>query len=1241
MVGGYVLLNQLSAGRDGVRYRAFDPRAKSVVELRLLREDAGLSGTHHDRVKRLKSAALLTHATALRVLEMALEQSPAFVVLEWREIADDHGGPGAATLELPLNEAVARARDLAEGIAEAHRIGLAGAPGRSVLFAAGEVQHLKLDWTDLDVGSHLDVNPGDKRVAHLCAPELATPGARPGAPADIYALGVLLRSSLDEGSAEHHSRGFRRLGDEPALASLVRDMLKADPYDRPSASQVVSALEQLSQVPEVPDVNATFVGWKSENESRAACTIDSLGPNPASAEWKSQFTFNADAIEPATARRLGSRDRLGRFMLREKLGEGGMGTVFRAEDATDGTVVAIKVLREMLVNRPDGLRRFYKEARLLAEINNPYVTNLIEVNEDEGIHFIALEFMRGTSLSEWVRERGRLDETTALAIMADVARGLAAAHERGIIHRDIKPENILLVDAKPAASEGAAGGRTPPVPGAGIARAPRVKVSDFGLARHVLESESLHLTRTGAILGTPLYMAPEQGLGSSDVGPPADVYAMGATLFHLLAGVPPFMADTALGLITKHRNEPPPSPRTFSQAISEGVCHVVTKAMAKRPGERYADAAEMLLDIDRLLRGEPTGIQIHPMLPVCDPKKLVQFDFRWELDASPRQLWPHVSNTERVNRALGLPAVPFKTDYDPDEGTRRFGELTTAGIAVHWREFPYEWIEGRRMGVLRDFDSGPFQWFVSIVELAPRPGGGTILTHRVRIAVHGLLGRAVAALKIGNNGRKAMDQVYRRIDAALTGKLGADALVDPFEAPDALPRDRQRRLDDWLAGLGPKGVDPLVAERLGEFLAKGAPQEVARIRPLALARRLGLDPDQVVAACLRGAYDGVLVLLWDLLCPVCRIPSQVIDTLRALREHAHCEACHVDFELDFANSVEMIFRVHPEIRDTELGTYCIGGPAHSPHVVAQVRVAAGERITLDLSLNEGSYKLRGPQLPYAIDFRVEPSAPLRRWELDLSTAPDPSITKTLNVGGQTIAVSNDTAHELVVRVERTAPRDDALTAARASALALFRDLFPGEILSGGQLINLTTTTLLVTELDHPGNFYVELGDARAFALIHEHFRILDQCIRQHDGALIKTVNEGLVAVFSDSTRAVEAALALAPALGGGEQTRELRLRIAVHRGPAMVATLNDHLDYFGSTVNAAAQLPRLAPGGGIILSATVAAEPAVAEFLDRKGLVPSIIDAPIRGLAEGFALRLSAGREELPELQLATVRPGD
>src|SRR5262249_2857786 len=159
---------------------------------------------------------------------------------------------------------------------------------------------------------------------------------------------------------------------------------------------------------------------------------------------------------------------------------------------------------------------------------------------------------------------------------------------------------------------------------------------------------------------------------------------------------------------------------------------------------------------------------------------------------------------------------------------------------------------------------------------------------------------------------------------------------------------------------------------------------------------------------------------------------------------------------------------------------------------------------------------------------------------------------------QQVALTNDQPQELLVRVERTASRSDALTAARASALALFRELFPGEVLSPGQLVSVANVTLLVTDLDGASDLYEEVGDGPAFSRIHECFRLLGERVRQEGGAVVKTVGEGLVAVFNEPAAAVRAALDLPAVLRREEATRGLRLRVAVHRGPALAATLNEH-----------------------------------------------------------------------------------
>jgi serine/threonine protein kinase/class 3 adenylate cyclase len=1113
----YELVAQIGAGPDGVSFRARRVPDGRAVEFRTLAAARG-DDVHWPRLaQRLRLARLLDQPGARRVLDMDLDADPPWLAVEF---ADGPPLPRAleGRLPLPAAEALAFATYLAAVLHAAHRLGLAhGSLSPDAVIVTAHPP-LLVDFTGAAT-RETQTRIGPSSVAQFSD--------------DIAALGGVCAWLLSGQSVEP---GKELPGEVPGAArGVLGDMLSLHADNRPSLGEAESRLG---------DALRAFV-VESDLATTRLADLAAAGPR----------------VERPP-------DQLGRFRLEEKLGAGGMGEVWRARDTSDGRVVAVKTLLPEHTRNPAMLKRFQKEARLLAEVNNPYVANLLDVNEDGGVHYLAVEYVPGRSAAALLDEKGALDEGQALAIAADVCQALAIAHGRGVVHRDIKPDNILLLGG-PASDQVA-------------------KLSDFGLARHVVESESLHLTRTGSIVGTPLYLSPEQCRGDP-VDPRSDVYSLGATLFHLLAGRPPFTGDGPMAVLQAHLNAPVPSLKAINASLSDGVCRVVERAMAKSPAHRPADAAELLAEIERVRRGEPSAVTAHPRLPDADPARVLTYDFSWELESPPEELWPHVSNTERLNRAIHLAAVPWATSTDENGRVRRHGQIKAMGVEVGWEEHPFEWVEGRRFGVLREMTSGPFRWFVSVVELAPRPGG-TTLTHRLRLEPTGVVGRAVAAVQVGFQTRRALERVYRRIDAVLRGKAGAFA--DPFEEPASLTGAQQRRLDEGLDRLARHGVDPRLVERLGTFLATGPPQEVARIRPLALARRLGFDGDAVVTACLHAAREGLLALLWDLLCPLCRIPSEIKDTLKALKDHGHCEACNADYELDFARSVELIFRAAPTIREAELGVYCIGGPAHSPHVAAQLRVAPGERVELELSLAAGAYRLRGPQLPAALELRVEPGPHPTRWEVDLARMADKGVT-FLRPGGQVLAMVNPHAQELVVRLERTAQRDDALTAARVSALALFRELFPGEVLSPGRLVSVAAVTLAQTELTGLRQLAEREGDSRAFAKLHEHLRDAEAVAKLHGGALVKAVGDGALLAFPDPARALRAALALEP-----DRAR----RLALHRGSALAATINDQLDYFGATVRETAAILEMAKGGERLVSQAVMDDPAVSALLRAGGV---------------------------------------
>jgi serine/threonine protein kinase/class 3 adenylate cyclase len=881
-------------------------------------------------------------------------------------------------------------------------------------------------------------------------------------------------------------------------------------------------------------------------------------------------------------------ERLGRFQLYEQLGEGAVGAVFRAVDTINGTEVAIKILNERTAQNPATLRRLIKEARMLAKADSPFVARLIESNHDSGIHYLALEFVAGGTLTSVIRSGRPISETKALRIILDVARGLAVAHRESVFHRDIKPDNILLTRAGAHFVQSEHTGDDSPDLLA--------KLSDFGLARSMDHSESMAMTRDGAILGTPLYMSPEQCRGiAADAR--SDLYSLGATLFHLLAGRPPFPGDSHVVVMNAHCNEALPSLRQLCPGVSEACVIVVEKCLSKNADARYETAELLVADLERLLHGEPTSIGIHPQAPSSDGVDVFQHEFSCELKSSPEQLWPYVSHTDRINHALGLGSVSYTTHRHPERGVERIAEARVAGQKMSWQEHPYEWVEGRRLSVLREFSSGPFVWFMNIVELTPISGGGTRLTQTFRAVPKGWAGRMICRFELARRSPKAFKKVYQQIDEFL--QRGAQAGADAFGAKAAITAGGKRRLEQRVEAVASAGTDPAVVETLRQFLENASDLEIARIRPLVFADRFQLPPDEVVRTCLLGAKEGLLLHLWDILCPSCRIPADVQETLASLKDHAYCPACDLKYDIDFASSVELIFRAHPEVRQAETKTYCIGGPAFSAHVVAQIRLAPGERFDLEVALSEGSYRLRGPQLPFTIDLTVSAGRGATRSEFSMLRPPLPGSVPVFRAGRQVMSLDNATGQSLLVKLERTAGRSRALTAAAASALPLFRDLFPNDVLAPGQIVSITSVTLLLADLCNASELYDAIGDGQAFGKIRSQLVHMDESVRVSGGAVVKLPGEGLLAVFQNTSAAVQAALRIMKQ----PSKQQLQRKVVINQGSAMVTTLNDRLDYFGATVSRTRQLLDMASPDELLMPARLALDedikPLLAEYHDQ------------------------------------------
>jgi uncharacterized RDD family membrane protein YckC/predicted Ser/Thr protein kinase len=267
-------------------------------------------------------------------------------------------------------------------------------------------------------------------------------------------------------------------------------------------------------------------------------------------------------------------DRLNHFEIVSEIGKGGMGMVYLARDVSLDREVALKLLSPLLTREQQMVDRFVREARAQARISHPNITQIYFIGQEGECHFFAMELVHGKTLAEALEDRGAMPWEEALGYIRQAAKGLAAAHERGVVHHDVKPSNMILTED-------------------GL-----VKIADFGLAKRI-ERDS-RITGTGVITGTPAYMSPEQGRGN-ETDHRSDIYSLGASLFHLIAGRPPFMGDSPVGTIVQQITQPPPKLIDVVPGIPRRLSDLAARCLEKDPARRYQSYDELLQAIDEAI----------------------------------------------------------------------------------------------------------------------------------------------------------------------------------------------------------------------------------------------------------------------------------------------------------------------------------------------------------------------------------------------------------------------------------------------------------------------------------------------------------------------------------------------------------------------------------------------------------------------------------------------------------------
>jgi len=283
-----------------------------------------------------------------------------------------------------------------------------------------------------------------------------------------------------------------------------------------------------------------------------------------------------------------------------KLGAGAMAVVYKARQLSLNRMVAIKILPKRFTENPEYVERFYKEGQAAGKLNHPNIVQAIDVGEAGGYHYFVMEYVEGKTIADDLSAGKVFEETEALDMIIQVANALSHAHALSLIHRDVKPKNIMINN------NGA------------------IKLADMGLARATTDIEAAQ-SEAGKAYGTPYYIAPEQIRGKIDIDGRADIYGLGATLYHMLTGRVPFMAEDSADVMRKHLKEKLIPPDHINTSLSAGVSEVIEIMMAKKKEDRYNDMEELLVDLNALREGQ-TPLQAHKRFDVSILQQLENGD---------------------------------------------------------------------------------------------------------------------------------------------------------------------------------------------------------------------------------------------------------------------------------------------------------------------------------------------------------------------------------------------------------------------------------------------------------------------------------------------------------------------------------------------------------------------------------------------------------------------------------------
>lgn len=606
------------------------------------------------------------------------------------------------------------------------------------------------------------------------------------------------------------------------------------------------------------------------------------------------------------------------------------------------------------------------------------------------------------------------------------------------------------------------------------------------------------------------------------------------------------------------------------------------------------------------------------------------YTFEAEFDAPVTEVWRVVSDTDLIDGAIGLPAIQYRDEPLPDGTSRRHCSLRKLGIPIEYEELPFTWIHEQMYDVQRLFTKGPFRTFRHTCELIPRdadhPDRGCRVRTTFTVETGGPLG--FVAQRGTRKGilapyEKMFKDLNQRLQKKVRREKNHSVILQrplPMNEIDTRGREQERARVSEFVARAHQFLDSPVMDRIGDAIGRYPDEELRRMQPKAFAQRWLTPREDTLNAFLAATRAGLLKMRWDVICPHCRGDKQNLASLSLVRERAFCPSCNIDFDVDLDRSLEAVFTPHPQVREVPEFHYCLGGPGTTPHIVYQKLLAPGEQHAFSIRLAEGRYRVRFSGCSQYRWLQLGAAGVADAlWQVHDNGVDGADLD---GCAGRPLAVTfhNASKRNVLVAMESVEWARDALSAGELVADQRFRDLFSNEVLAPGIKLAVESATILFTDLVGSTAMYNDLGDARAFSLVRTHFDILHQLVQKHQGAIVKTIGDAIMAVFTRPENALLAAHELHDQVDRYVRQkghdRGAELKIGLHEGPCIAVTLNEKLDYFGTTVNLAARVQNLSRGRDIVVTRSLARNTRDCESLRGLGWQAESLEAYAKGFAQ-------------------------